>query len=423
MKDSEFNMKLAVDCCKAFSTTAGIGCIVSDDKGNILSTCGNGFSSCTLCRDKENFKEKCNRCHVYGMKEAQKHGGKYVYCCPMGLNFFVSPIIEDVSVSAKITAGPFIMVDHQDYITYDIKECLNFTEKDIDEIRTEIYSIPIFSAEKVNQMSTLLFFSVGFMNNIVSANKMMETQHSENIQGQIVTYINNIKNSKEYIAYPFEKEKALSNAISQRNKSEASKILNELFGNIFFLQKYDFKHAKSRIYELLVLISRFSVEAGADAEEVLDLTYRCNEEINQIKNNDELCYWVTDICNQYIDMVFKYIDSKHSNIIHKSIQFVNQYYSEKITVDNMAKRVYLSTAYFSRVFKDETGISFHNYLNKIRIEKSKQILLETNLRIIDVSLMVGFEDQSYFTKVFNKLVGKTPFEYRASLKNTKAMTV
>ena len=83
----------------------------------------------------------------------------------------------------------------------------------------------------------------------------------------------------------------------------------------------------------------------------------------------------------------------------------------------MARRVYLSPAYFSRVFKQEMGESFTAYLNRVRIEHSCALLRQKQLRLVDIALMVGFEDQSYFTKVFKKITGISPLCYREG-KNT-----
>ena len=81
-------------------------------------------------------------------------------------------------------------------------------------------------------------------------------------------------------------------------------------------------------------------------------------------------------------------------------------------MEEMARRVYLSPAYFSRVFKQETGETFNNCLNRIRIEKSKELLLHQNLRLTDIAQLTGFEDQSYFTKVFRRITGVPPLKFR-----------
>ena len=82
----------------------------------------------------------------------------------------------------------------------------------------------------------------------------------------------------------------------------------------------------------------------------------------------------------------------------------------------MARLVYLSPAYFSRVFKQEVGESFTGYLNRVRIDHSRSLLRRKELRLVDIALMVGFEDQSYFTKVFKKITGLSPLQYREGKK-------
>ena len=101
-------------------------------------------------------------------------------------------------------------------------------------------------------------------------------------------------------------------------------------------------------------------------------------------------------------------------MIHQTVQYLNTNYSEKITMEQMAQRVYLSPSYFSRVFKEETGESFTTYLTRIRIERSKSLLSQKSIRLTDIAQLVGFEDQSYFTKVFKKQEGMPPLRYRES---------
>jgi len=89
-------------------------------------------------------------------------------------------------------------------------------------------------------------------------------------------------------------------------------------------------------------------------------------------------------------------------------------YMKKIALEDVAGSVYLSPAYFSRVFKQETGHNFSSYLNKIRIDESKKLLRNASVNISDVAGMVGYEDQSYYSKVFKKIVGVSPLRFRQS---------
>ena len=87
---------------------------------------------------------------------------------------------------------------------------------------------------------------------------------------------------------------------------------------------------------------------------------------------------------------------------------------KKISLEDVAKHVYLSRSYLSSIFKEETGQSLFAYINQVRVEKSKLYLLDNNVALVDVAALCGFEDQSYFTKVFIKETGLSPKKYRDS---------
>ena len=412
-----FDLTLARECAKAFAGACGVGCVVSDASGVVKYESGYGCASCQICHIAGRSREDCVQAHIYGMTEAERFGGKYIYFCPMGLTCFVSPILGNEHVEAKLTVGPFLMVDQQDYIACDLAEQLHLSGEPLERVSRELDRIPCIPTEKVNQMSTLLFMAVGFMNNVSAANRMLEAQGSDAIQSQITAYIQQLKSDSTPAPYPFETEQALLRSVRQANKGEAQRLLNELLGHILFSTGGDFPQAKTRIYELLVLISRTAIEAGANPEETLQANHRYLLDINQIQDFDALCLWLVRVTNNLMDSIFDFTSSRHANVIHQSVQYINTHYSERLTLEEMARRVYLSPAYFSRVFKQEIGEPFTAYLNRVRIDRSKELLLHKNIRLTDIALMVGFEDQSYFTKVFKKLEGTPPLRYRETHAN------
>ena len=411
-KKEEFDEKLAQSCAKAYSVTCGIGCTVSDTRGRVLYEVGYGCASCRLCQAAYRRPEDCIQAHIYGMTEAERFGGKYIYFCPMGLSCFVSPILGSEHTEAKITVGPFLMVDRQDYVTCDLVEQQKLPQPLLDRVCQELENIPYFSPEQVEAMSTLLFMAVGFMNNVSAANRMLDNQDSTAIQGQVTSYIQQLKVGKEFPPYPFDTERALLRAVRQGNKMEAQRLLNELYSYILFISGTALEQSKTRIYDLLVLISRTAIEAGANPDETLRANHNYLQELNRIQDFDALCVWLTRVTTTLMDSVFDFTSSRHANIIHQSIQYLGTHYHEHITLEEMARQVFLSPPYFSRVFKQEVGESFNIYLNRLRIDRSKELLLQQNLRLGDIAQLVGFEDQSYFTKVFKKLVGVAPIRYR-----------
>ncbi len=253
------------------------------------------------------------------------------------------------------------------------------------------------------------------MNNVSAENRMMESGHSEELQGQITSYILELKQEEAPPPYPFEKEHVLLQCVARKDRDGARRLLNELLGAILFVDGGDMELVKSRLYELLVLISRTAIENGADAEHTMRLSHEYRYRIGAFTTIDSLCLWLAGVVNHFMDDLFRFSDAKHANIIHRCTQYISVNYKERITLEDTARMVYLSPAYLSRIFKQETGVTFNEYLNRVRVNKAKELLRRRELRMTDISLAVGYEDQSYFTKVFKRVAGMLPREYREKI--------
>ena len=99
--------------------------------------------------------------------------------------------------------------------------------------------------------------------------------------------------------------------------------------------------------------------------------------------------------------------------------FINENYTLNISVGDMAEHVFLSEGYFTRAFKERLGTSPMNYLIKFRVEKSKELLQKTDLKINNISGEVGFTSTQRFNSAFKKILGITPSEYRKSFVSEK----
>ena len=87
---------------------------------------------------------------------------------------------------------------------------------------------------------------------------------------------------------------------------------------------------------------------------------------------------------------------------------------KKISLNELAALAGFSVSYLSKIFKEETQKSISAYINYVRIENAKKLLTTTDISLVDLAYIVGFEEQSYFTKVFKKLEGIAPGKYRDS---------
>ena len=102
-------------------------------------------------------------------------------------------------------------------------------------------------------------------------------------------------------------------------------------------------------------------------------------------------------------------------MITRAKQYIQEKHAEDLSLGQVAKAVNTSTFYFCKMFKKITGINFTDYLSRVRIEKSKNLLLNPNLRVSEIAFEVGFQSLTHFNRVFKKILGQSPTEYRAQL--------
>lgn len=106
--------------------------------------------------------------------------------------------------------------------------------------------------------------------------------------------------------------------------------------------------------------------------------------------------------------------SKNDKIIKACEKYVHENYMKDISLETIAERFFFNPSYFSSYFKNNAGMNFSDYLQKIRMEKAGELLRKHNLRVYEVAEKVGYQNVKYFNKVFKKEYGVSPDEYRRS---------
>lgn len=106
----------------------------------------------------------------------------------------------------------------------------------------------------------------------------------------------------------------------------------------------------------------------------------------------------------------------NNDVLKPGLDYIYANYAEDLTLENVATVCNISETYFSRLFKRETGLSFPMFVNEIRIDKAKDLLIKTDRPIMIISSDIGFEECAYFIRVFKKIVNMTPASYRKKMK-------
>ncbi len=117
--------------------------------------------------------------------------------------------------------------------------------------------------------------------------------------------------------------------------------------------------------------------------------------------------------NMYISQKMQPLSGRpYSLYVKRAIAMMNARYREPLSLEEIAHQLNISKSYFCTLFKKETGQTFSSFLNELRVEKSKKMLLEKDWPVLDIALSVGFNNQNYYNLVFKKLMRSTPLEFR-----------
>lgn len=386
---------------------------VLDETGEILDAFGDCHNYCKIFKHFLPKGESCTKLHSNASKLAMSLGETYIFSCHSNLNHIVFPLTNNNVLLGSILAGPFLMDEPDSLLLSDIGEKYSIPTASLLEMYEEAGNLPVFEPAKVTYISRLLYYMCSGL--VTDSRAQFNLNHNKLYQqSKINESIQMYKASPQVNSrvYPYEKEKALITKLKTGDTEQAKALLNDLLGYVFFAEGNNLEVVKSRALELSSLLSRAAIEGGATSDSVLKVNNQFLMSLQSITDLDDLCYKLQETIDVFTDCMFNYIPSKGNEITKKAIRYISQNFPRSLTLDEVAEHVHLNSAYFSTLFKQSTGSSFKEYLNMVRIEESKRLLSNTDYSIIDISLATGFEDQSYFSKVFKKYTGLTPKQYR-----------
>ncbi|MDF2937557.1 MAG: response regulator [Paenibacillaceae bacterium] len=135
-------------------------------------------------------------------------------------------------------------------------------------------------------------------------------------------------------------------------------------------------------------------------------------QLHECRGIAELREWLAEETRHFLDAMAEWQRKYGRSSVAAAIRYMEEHYAEQLTLAEVADHAHLSPAYFSHLFKKETGRSFVAFLIEIRMEKAKQLLSTTGLNVTEVAGIVGYDLPNYFAKLFKQFSGLTPKEYR-----------
>lgn len=352
----------------------------------------------TVC---DNYQCNASHTHLYGAYEAERWDGKYIYYCPRGL-VFIATMVHDPDNQGDLCmiTGPIVMANSLDGPYEDNILSLENVE-----------GIPRMTTQQTRALSELLRAAVGYLSQEDRAPNVDSGR-----QAQLLNTMYDLYSSAEAAEYPIDSERQLQQSIRAGDKEGSQRLLNVLLSGLYLACGNDLAKIKQHVHSLLVLMSRAAIDGGADVNDIFRLSQSYEPEIEKLRNLEELNRWLSMVLHRFINFVFDFNDIKHHNVIYQTTAYIKENLAEKLTLEDAAEHVSLSKSYFCRILKDELGYTFTEYVNHLRVERAKLYLRDSTMSIADIAYAVGFDDQSYFTRIFKKLTNVSPGQYRKSKK-------
>jgi len=388
---------------------------VLDEEGHILCAVGDTTSYCALFKKKLPPEDSCMKLHADASKRAISLGEPYIFACHANLNHIVFPLMNHNTLFGSILVGPFLMEEPDSVLIEELARHYTFQTSELLELYDESKLLQVIIPSQVTALSKLLYYLfAGLIPD--SKRQLLINQTKLHQQSRINETIQRYKDAGAYASahYPYEKERMLILKIKTGDIEEAKALLNDLLGYVFFTHGSNLEFTKSRALELCALLSRAAADSSTASESILKVNNALLSSIPAITDLDELCFQLQEAIDAFNDCMLSQVPAKNSELIRNALTFIARHFTEPITLESVASQVHLTPAYFSTLFKQSTGTAFKEHLNLVRVEESKRLLQHTDYSLLDIAIASGFDNQSYFTKVFRKYTGLTPGQFRCS---------
>ena len=312
--------------------------------------------------------------------------------------------VKEHLICEKDNLNIYCLINYDLSISKEIKEIINIILTEIQDylMGFELYKVTVgIGSEKTE------FGKMGL--SIKEANRAVKNRIKLGTGRLIYADLLQLKETIDIQKFLAGFKEPFLTGIEVFSKDSIEDIINQIYSEFQFKIDIDF----SCCYDI--------------ADELVDLFFENisvqNNEGNQFKkflsNACQHCYTFSGLkgllknyFGRYLETCYKFLETETTKPIRQAKQFIEEHYSDKIVLEDIAQIVDLNPVYFSVLFKKETGLNFSSYLVNVRMEAAKEMLRTSNKTINAIADEVGYKDTRHFSQIFTKTVGIKPALYR-----------
>ncbi|MCS5696448.1 response regulator [Desulfofundulus thermocisternus] len=205
-------------------------------------------------------------------------------------------------------------------------------------------------------------------------------------------------------------ERELVEVLHSGNVEKARKTFRQFLVSVFGSRDTDLHLIKARLMAILVGFSRSMGSYGG--QEAVHFYNKFARQLSLCLSIEELEEWVAELVLSGNDPSAGRTGAMVHSAVKKALEYIHENYQREVSLADISRIIYLSPDYFSRAFKEQMGCTFSEYVLRLRIEKAKKLLAETDLPVGEIGRQVGYPDPNYFSRVFSRSMGMPPSRYR-----------
>jgi two-component system response regulator YesN len=206
-----------------------------------------------------------------------------------------------------------------------------------------------------------------------------------------------------YSIYPSDQEKRIIDCLRTLDRDNVYDEIDKLFDK-FVNSKTGYEQIKSICLRMIIVSIASLEEIGISIDNSYDHNFF--EEIDKYETAQDIKTWLKNVYQIFIENIDEKKSQKYKGLVTEAMEYVYNHYSENIKIEDIANRIFVTPNYFSRVFREEIGETFIEWLNKFRVEKAKE------LKTYEIAEKVGYNNYKYFNYIFKRYANCTPSEYR-----------
>lgn len=226
-----------------------------------------------------------------------------------------------------------------------------------------------------------------------------------------------LRKEENILRAPYNPELEFYSVIKSGDVKKAEELCKDTFTDkkgLGVLSKNKMQNLKYHFVITIALIARYCIDGGMDVSTSYALSDFYIQKADESKKPEELNELHRQAAVDYAGRMKKLRKDKITSLhVVRCIDYIQDNLHARITIEELAGHVGLNSSYLSRLFKKETGVSVSEYIQQLKVDTAKNMLLYSDFTPARISAVLAFPDQSYFTQVFKKYAGVTPLKFRS----------